>query len=160
MAEKLVGTAVTGGTIAEIQAKIQRAEELGIHAAWMTTGGASLDSLTCFAASAAGTTSIKLGTSIVPTSPPGCRAAGPSGGPTRAGASPPGRGAKPPAIDGVHGYQLPRPVSPPPGISPDSQSPTPDRIGRLRRRALLGPRFHRRAAGCPGDGFGAPERFF
>ena len=69
MAEKLVGTAVTGGTIAEIQAKIQRAEELGIHAAWMTTGGASLDSLTCFAASAAGTTSIKLGTSIVPTYP-------------------------------------------------------------------------------------------
>ena len=69
MAEKLVGTAVTGGTITEIQAKIQRAEELGIHAAWMTTGGASLDSLTCFAASAAGTSSIKLGTSIVPTYP-------------------------------------------------------------------------------------------
>ena len=69
MAEKLVGTAVTGGTITEIQAKIQRAEELGIHAAWMTTGGASLDSLTCFAASAAGTNSIKLGTSIVPTYP-------------------------------------------------------------------------------------------
>ena len=69
MADKLVGTAVTGGTITEIQAKIQRAEELGIHAAWMTTGGASLDSLTCFAASAAGTSSIKLGTSIVPTYP-------------------------------------------------------------------------------------------
>ena len=69
MAEKLVGTAVTGSTITEIQAKIQRAEELGIHAAWMTTGGASLDSLTCFAASAAGTSSIKLGTSIVPTYP-------------------------------------------------------------------------------------------
>ena len=69
MAEKLVGTVVTGGTIAEIQAKIQRAEELGIHAAWMTTGGASLDSLTCFAASAASTSSIKLGTSIIPTYP-------------------------------------------------------------------------------------------
>ena len=69
MVEKLVGTAVNGSTIAEIQAKIQRAEELGIHAAWMTTGGASLDSLTCFAASAGLTTKIKLGTSIVPTYP-------------------------------------------------------------------------------------------
>ena len=69
MAEKLVGTAVTGSTITEIQAKIQRAEELGIHAAWMTTGGASLDSLTCFAASATGTSTIKLGTSIIPTYP-------------------------------------------------------------------------------------------
>ena len=69
MAEKLVGTAVTGSTITEIQAKIQRAEELGVHAAWMTSGGASLDSMTCFAASAAATTKIKLGTSIVPTYP-------------------------------------------------------------------------------------------
>lgn len=69
MAEKLVGTAVRGNTIAEVQRNIQRAEDLGIQAAWMTTGGASLDSLTCFAASAAATTKIKLGTSIVPTYP-------------------------------------------------------------------------------------------
>lgn len=69
MAEKLVGTAVNGSTIAEVQGKIQRAEELGVHAAWMTTGGANLDSLTCFAASAGSTTNIKLGTSIVPTYP-------------------------------------------------------------------------------------------
>ncbi len=69
MAEKLVGTAVRGNTIAEVQGNIQRAEELGIHAAWMTAGGASLDSITCFAASAAATTKIKLGTSIVPTYP-------------------------------------------------------------------------------------------
>jgi len=69
MAEKLVGTAVRGNTIAEVQGNIQRAEELGIHAAWMTAGGASLDSMTCFAASAAATTKIKLGTSIVPTYP-------------------------------------------------------------------------------------------
>ena len=69
MAEKLVGVAVRGNTIAEVQGNIQRAEELGIHAAWMTAGGASLDSLTCFAASAASTTNIKLGTSIVPTYP-------------------------------------------------------------------------------------------
>ena len=69
MAEKLVGVAVSGNKISEIQSMIQRAEELGIHAAWMTTGGARLDSITCFAASAAATERIKLGTSIVPTYP-------------------------------------------------------------------------------------------
>ncbi|NQW24231.1 MAG: LLM class flavin-dependent oxidoreductase [SAR202 cluster bacterium] len=69
MGDKLVGTAVRGNTIAEIQNNIRRAEELGVHAAWMTTGGASLDSMTCFAASAAATTTIKLGTSIVPIYP-------------------------------------------------------------------------------------------
>ena len=69
MPGKLVGTAVRGNTIAEVQGQIQRAEELGIHAAWMTAGGASLDSMTCFAASASSTTKIKLGTSIVPTYP-------------------------------------------------------------------------------------------
>ncbi|MCH7736380.1 MAG: LLM class flavin-dependent oxidoreductase [Chloroflexi bacterium] len=69
MADKLVGAAVRGNTIAEVQGQIQRAEELGVHAAWMTSGGVSLDSMTCFAASAAATTKIKLGTSIVPTYP-------------------------------------------------------------------------------------------
>ena len=69
MAEKLVGVAVSGPTIREIQAMILRAEELGIHAAWMTTGGARPDSITAFAASAGLTERIKLGTSIVPTYP-------------------------------------------------------------------------------------------
>ncbi|MDA1129726.1 MAG: LLM class flavin-dependent oxidoreductase [Chloroflexi bacterium] len=69
MPEKLVGTAVRGSTIAEVQRNILRAEELGVHAAWMTAGGASLDSLTCFAATAASTSNIKLGTSIIPTYP-------------------------------------------------------------------------------------------
>ena len=68
MAEKLVGTAVRANTIAEVQGNIQRAEELGIRAVWMPASGASLDSITCFAASAASTT-IKMGTSIVPTYP-------------------------------------------------------------------------------------------
>jgi F420-dependent oxidoreductase-like protein len=48
---------------------IDRAEHLGIQAAWMTTGGARLDSLTTFAAAAVRTPRIKLGTSIVPTFP-------------------------------------------------------------------------------------------
>ena len=69
MTDKLVGTAVRGSTIGEVMANINRAEELGVHAAWMPTGGASLDSMTCFAAAAASTSSIKLGTSIVPTYP-------------------------------------------------------------------------------------------
>ena len=69
MPDKLVGVAVRGNTIAEVQGQIQRAEELGVHAAWMTSGGTSLDSMTCFAASAAATATIKLGTSIVPTYP-------------------------------------------------------------------------------------------
>ena len=69
MAEKLVGVAVAGTGIRDIQAMILRAEELGIHAAWMTTGGARPDSMTAFAATAGLTESIKLGTSIVPTYP-------------------------------------------------------------------------------------------
>ncbi len=69
MADKLVGVAVSGPTIREIQAMILRAEELGIHAAWMTTGGARPDSITAFAATAGLTERIKLGTSIVPTYP-------------------------------------------------------------------------------------------
>ena len=69
MPDQLVGAAVRGRTISEVQTNIARAEELGLNAAWMTTGGASLDSLTCFAASAGATTNIKLGTSIIPTYP-------------------------------------------------------------------------------------------
>jgi F420-dependent oxidoreductase-like protein len=48
---------------------IEQAEQLGLHAAWMTTGGARLDSMTLFAAAAVRTQRIKLGTSIVPTFP-------------------------------------------------------------------------------------------
>ena len=69
MADKLVGVAVSGARIQDIQRMIVRAEELGIHAAWMTTGGARPDSITAFAASAGLTERIKLGTSIVPTYP-------------------------------------------------------------------------------------------
>ena len=69
MPDQLVGAAVRGSTISEVQTNIARAEKLGLNAAWMTTGGASLDSLTCFAASAGATTNIKLGTSIIPTYP-------------------------------------------------------------------------------------------
>lgn len=48
---------------------MRRAEAAGIQAAWLTTGGAGLDALTLFAASAVQTDSILFGTSIVPTYP-------------------------------------------------------------------------------------------
>ena len=66
---KLIGVAVGGNKVADIQADIERAEKVGIQAAWMTTGGARLDSITTFAAAAGRTQSIKFGTSIVPTFP-------------------------------------------------------------------------------------------
>lgn len=69
MADKLVGAAIRGANISEVGSAILRAEELGVQAAWMTTGGTSLDSMTCFAATAGATKQIKLGTSIVPTYP-------------------------------------------------------------------------------------------
>lgn len=69
MSERRIGVAVRGDHVHDILKMIERAEELGMHAAWMTTGGARLDSLTVFAAAALRTQRIQLGTSIVPTFP-------------------------------------------------------------------------------------------
>jgi F420-dependent oxidoreductase-like protein len=69
MSQKLIGVAVRGDDARELLDTIEQAERLGIHAAWMTTGGARLDSITVFAAAAQCTERIKLGTSIVPTFP-------------------------------------------------------------------------------------------
>jgi F420-dependent oxidoreductase-like protein len=69
MSDQLLGIAVRGNQVQEMLAMIAQAEQLGIHAAWMTTGGARLDSITVFAAAALRTQRIKLGTSIVPTYP-------------------------------------------------------------------------------------------
>ena len=66
---KLIGIAVGGSKVLEVQAAIEQAEKQGVQAAWMTTGGARLDSITTFAAAAGRTGSIKLGTSVVPTYP-------------------------------------------------------------------------------------------
>lgn len=46
MSQKLLGVAVRGNKANEVLDMIERAEQLGIHAAWMTTGGARLDSIT------------------------------------------------------------------------------------------------------------------
>jgi F420-dependent oxidoreductase-like protein len=69
MSEQRIGVAVRGNHVNDILNMIERAEELGIHAAWMTTGGVRLDSITVFAAAALRTQRIQLGTSIVPTFP-------------------------------------------------------------------------------------------
>ena len=69
MNENVIGVAVVGSKVASVISAIERAEQLGVQAAWMTTGGARLDSLTTFAAAAGRTEEIKLGTSIVPTYP-------------------------------------------------------------------------------------------
>ncbi len=69
MSEQRIGVAVRGNDMNEILDMIEQAEQLGIQAAWMTTGGARLDSITAFAAAAVRTQHIKLGTSIVPTFP-------------------------------------------------------------------------------------------
>ena len=38
----MIGVAIRGNTASEALAMIEQAEQLGIHAAWMTTGGARL----------------------------------------------------------------------------------------------------------------------
>ena len=65
----MIGVAIRGNKASEALAMIEQAEQLGLHAAWMTTGGARLDSITLFAAAAVRTQRMKLGTSIVPTFP-------------------------------------------------------------------------------------------
>ncbi|MGH2459559.1 MAG: LLM class flavin-dependent oxidoreductase [Chloroflexota bacterium] len=69
MAEPIIGVAIHEATVPETLAVIRRAEELGVAAAWLTTGGVGPDSMTVFAAAAVQTSRIKLGTAIVPTFP-------------------------------------------------------------------------------------------
>ena len=69
MAKQRIGVTAMGGDSKTIVARIQELERLGISAAWLTTGGAGLDGLTLFAAAAARTERILLGSSITPTWP-------------------------------------------------------------------------------------------
>ena len=64
-----IGLHVVGRTAAEVVDGIVRAEERGIPAAWLTTGGVAPDGLTLLAAAAVRTERILLGTSITPTYP-------------------------------------------------------------------------------------------
>ena len=63
-----IGVEVTGANAVESVEQIQRLEELGVKAAWTTSGG-DTDPITLLAVAAMRTESILLGTSIVPTWP-------------------------------------------------------------------------------------------
>src|SRR5262245_37081482 len=69
MAQLLIGVVVSAADSPGILAGIEHAEQLGIPAAWLTTGGVGLDALTLYAAAAVRTSRIRLGTSIIPTFP-------------------------------------------------------------------------------------------
>lgn len=69
MTSKRIGVAVSAPNVAGVMENIQRAEEAGLPAAWLTTGGAGLDGLTIFAAATQRTRNVIMGTSIVPTFP-------------------------------------------------------------------------------------------
>jgi len=69
MDQKCIGVVISAPDSAGVLAGIEQAEQLGIPAAWLTTGGVGLDALTLFAAAAVRTSRIRLGTSIIPTFP-------------------------------------------------------------------------------------------
>ncbi len=69
MPDHVLGVAAMGGDANDVCDTIAHFEEIGLRAAWLTTGGAGLDALTLLAASAVETDTILLGTAIVPTWP-------------------------------------------------------------------------------------------
>lgn len=69
MAEGTIGISVQEPNPAATLAAIRRYEQAGVPAAWLTTGGIGPDGLTIFAAAAAQTQRILLGTCIVPILP-------------------------------------------------------------------------------------------
>ena len=60
-----IGVEVSGRNATEVVGQIKRLEELGVKAAWATSGG-DADPITLLAVAAVQTESILLGTSIVP----------------------------------------------------------------------------------------------
>src|SRR5687768_3031527 len=64
-----VGLVVAGADSRQVVDRIIAAEAAGVPRVWMTQGAAAPDTLSIFAAAAVRTTSIGLGTAIVPTYP-------------------------------------------------------------------------------------------
>jgi F420-dependent oxidoreductase-like protein len=64
-----IGLAVFGPDAAAVVSTIVAAEKAGVRQIWMTQSGLAADTLTIFAAAAARTTSVRLGTAVVPTYP-------------------------------------------------------------------------------------------
>src|SRR2546427_13155473 len=69
MSERRIGVALSGSHAAALLGQIERTEQAGMQAVWMTTGGARLDSITTFAAAPGRTNQIMFGTSSVPPFP-------------------------------------------------------------------------------------------
>ncbi len=69
MAALRAGLAIRGLSSTESLAAIVRAEERGLSTVWSTVGGTNPDAVTLFAAAAARTRTIGMGTAIVPTYP-------------------------------------------------------------------------------------------
>ena len=67
MADKIVGMAVSAPDAATGLSRIIRAENLGVRAVWLTSGGGGGEALTLLGAAAARTEKVLLGTSIVQT---------------------------------------------------------------------------------------------
>ena len=63
----VVGVSVTASSAQEGLERIERLEELGVGAVWVTSGGGGGEAIALLAAAAARTDSIRLGTSIVQT---------------------------------------------------------------------------------------------
>ncbi len=68
-ARERIGLAVFGPDAATVVSTIVAAEEAGVRQIWMTQSGLAADTLTIFAAAAVRTSSIRLGTAVVPTYP-------------------------------------------------------------------------------------------
>ena len=64
-----IGLSIAATTSSEAIAAIVAAEKAGVRQVWMNQGGLSPDTLTIFAAAAAQTECIRMGTAIVPTYP-------------------------------------------------------------------------------------------
>lgn len=64
-----VGLVVFGSDAAAAVKNIVDAEDTGVHQVWMTQGTPAPDTMTLFAAAAVKTTTVRLGTAIVPTYP-------------------------------------------------------------------------------------------
>src|SRR5688572_6390659 len=65
----VIGVHVAAATAGKTVELIERAEQAGLDAVWMTSGGVAPDPFAVLAAAAMRTERIKFGTSIVPTFP-------------------------------------------------------------------------------------------